>query len=170
MSEKLESFDPIINENSEILILGTFPGVESLESKQYYANHRNQFWEIIYSIYNLEAQNKYEEKCRFLLDKKIAIWDVLKYVFREGSLDKSIREEEPSEMLELLVKYPKVHTIIFNGSKSEKYFKKYFKALYESKNCVRVSSTSPTQGKHVKSLSEKKLEWKQVIKGDKDEL
>jgi len=164
---KLESFDPIINENSEILILGTFPGVESLENKQYYANSKNQFWEIIYSIYNLEAQSNYSERCQFLLDKRIAMWDVLKYVFREGSLDKSIREEEPNEIAELLERYPNIYTIVFNGSTAEKYFKKHFKLLYKSINCIRVSSTSPTPGRCVKSLSEKKLEWKQAIKGDK---
>lgn len=168
MSNKLKSFDPIINETSEILILGTFPSVISLENKQYYANPRNQFWEIIYSIYNLDVQGNYRERRQFILDKKIALWDVLKYVFREGSssLDKSIREEVPSEIHELLEKYPNINTIIFNGSKAEKYSKRYFKSLYKSMNCIRVSSTSPIPGRYIKSLSEKKSEWKQAIVGD----
>lgn len=167
MSNKLKSFDPIINETSEILILGTFPSVISLENKQYYANPRNQFWEIIYSIYNLDIQSNYSERRQFILDKKIALWDVLEYVFRDGSLDKSIREEVPSEIPELLEKYPNIHTIVFNGSKAEKYFKKYFKLLYKSMNCIRVSSTSPIPGRYIKSLSEKKLEWKEVLVQEK---
>lgn len=167
LKKKLKGFDPIINENSEILILGTFPGIESLESKQYYANPRNQFWDIIYSIYNTNELSNYDERCQFLLDNNIAVWDVLKYVFRKGSTDKSIKDEVPSEIPELLEKYSNIHTIIFNGSKAEKYFKKYFRHLYNSMNCKRVSSTSPTPGRNVRSLSEKKLEWNQAIKGEK---
>lgn len=167
ISKKLKSFDPIINENSKILILGTFPGGKSLESKQYYANPRNQFWEIIYSVYNADVLGNYDEKCQFLLDNNIAVWDVLNYVFREGSLDISIEDEVPNNIPELLEKYSNIHRIVFNGSKAEKYFKRYFRNLYNTMDCVRVSSTSPTPGKNVKSLSEKKLEWKQVIKGEK---
>jgi hypoxanthine-DNA glycosylase len=165
LRKKLKSFDPIIDENSEVLILGTFPSVISLENKQYYANPRNQFWKIIYSAFNFQIESNYEGRIKFLLDNKIAVWDVIEYAFREGSLDKSIKDEVPNGIYELLENYPNIHTIIFNGLTSEKYFKKYFRNLYNAMNCIRVSSTSPTPGRNILQLNEKKEEWKQIIRG-----
>lgn len=158
------SFTPIINENSEILILGTMPSIISLQEQHYYANPNNQFWNIVYYILNSEMQNDYEQRYNLLLDNKIALWDVLSYANRKGSLDSSIKDELPNNIPELLDEYPNIQTIILNGSAAEKYFKKYFKQLLNSKKCIRVSSSSPTPGKNVKSLNEKKIEWKEAIK------
>lgn len=157
------SFEPIINKNSEILILGTMPSTISLEEDKYYANTNNQFWDIIYSIFNSKIHNDYKQRCEFLLDNKIALWDVLKYADREGNLDNAIKNEKPNDISELLKEFTNIRTIIFNGSAAERYFKKYFRFLYTYKKCLRVSSSSPTPGKNVKSISEKKLEWKIVI-------
>lgn len=44
LKNRIQSLQPIIDENSEILILGTMPGKESLESEEYYASPNNSFW------------------------------------------------------------------------------------------------------------------------------
>lgn len=159
------SFEPIINDKSEILILGTMPSIISLQEQHYYANPKNHFWDIIYSILNLEIDYDYdyEKRYKMLLDNKIALWDVLSYANREGSLDSAIKDEIPNNIPELLDEYPNIKMIVFNGSASEKYFKKYFKHLFDFKKCIRVSSSSPIPGKNVKSLIEKKMEWKKAI-------
>jgi TDG/mug DNA glycosylase family protein len=36
------SFEPVINNVSEVLILGSIPGKISLEKKEYYGNNRNK--------------------------------------------------------------------------------------------------------------------------------
>lgn len=67
-----KSFDPIISNNAKVLILGTIPGKESILKNQYYANPRNQFWDILYSIFDVKNQNEYSDKCKFLCDNEIA--------------------------------------------------------------------------------------------------
>jgi len=49
MSDRIQSFAPIVDNESEILILGSVPGVRSLEMKEYYAHPQNVFWKIIFS-------------------------------------------------------------------------------------------------------------------------
>ena len=43
---RIHSLEPIVDENSLILILGTIPGCCSLLHKEYYVEPRNKFWEI----------------------------------------------------------------------------------------------------------------------------
>lgn len=157
------SFNPIINDNSEILILGTMPSIISLQEQQYYANPKNHFWYIIYSVFDEEFDSDYKNRYKLLLDNKIALWDVLSFANREGSLDSAIKNEIPNDIQKLLHDYPKIRSILLNGSAAEKYFKKYFKDLYVAKKCIRVSSTSPIPGKNVKTLHEKKIEWKEAL-------
>ncbi len=158
------SFEPIIDEYSEILILGTMPSVISLREHRYYANPKNHFWNIIFSVYGAGSETDYSERYRFLLDKKIALWDVLCYAHREGSLDSAIKDEIPNDIPRLLKEYPNIKKIIFNGFAAEKYFKKYFFELYQYIKCIRVPSSSPVPGKNVKSLNEKKTEWNKALK------
>ena len=61
------SFKPLINKNSKFLILGTIPGQISIKKGQYYANTKNQFWDIIYTIYNTPIHGSYEDRCAFYL-------------------------------------------------------------------------------------------------------
>jgi len=82
------SFEPIVDKNCKVLILGTMPGEISLQKQQYYANKQNQFWKIIYSLFNKDVEDDYEKRKIFLLDHHIAIWDVLKSCDREGSRDR----------------------------------------------------------------------------------
>ncbi|MBU3206980.1 DNA-deoxyinosine glycosylase [Clostridium algidicarnis] len=88
----IEGFDPIIDKNCEILILGTMPGKVSFKKQEYYALKRNQFWKVIFSIFGEDMDDdNYESKKALLLNNKIAIWDVLKSCDRENSSDSNIK-------------------------------------------------------------------------------
>ncbi len=50
--QKVRSFAPIAGPRSRILILGTMPGVKSLEKREYYGHPQNTFWKIIYAVFD----------------------------------------------------------------------------------------------------------------------
>lgn len=142
--ENIKSFKPIINANSKILILGSVPGVESLRMQQYYANNRNHFWKIVFSLYDLPIPEKYEDKVEFLQSKNIALWDVIEQCYREGSLDSNIKEEIPNDFSSLLKKYTNIKYIFFNGGKAYECFKKRVGFnKYENIIFTKLPSTSP---------------------------
>lgn len=156
------SFEPIIDKNAKMIILGSLPGAISLDKQEYYANPRNQFWEIVFSVFEQPIPRDYGEKCKFLLEHEIALWDLVEFADREGSLDSAIKNETPNNLEKLLCDYPNIELLIFNGTKAEQMFKKYFKTI--DKKMIRVPSSSPMNGKNVKSLDEKKEEWGYALK------
>lgn len=113
---EIKGFNPIIDENSKVIILGSFPSEQSLKEKKYYANSRNQFWRLIYSLFDKKLDNTYDQRIRFLLDNGISIWDVFKSCGREGSLDCKIKNYVPNDFNWLLSKYSNLKYIFFNGA------------------------------------------------------
>lgn len=109
LNNRVQSLPPIIDESSEILILGTMPGKESLRSKEYYASPNNSFWKIMKRLFNSNMEFKdYEEKISCLKKHHIALWDTLQSCERESSLDSNIKEEEYNDIDGLLNRYPKI--------------------------------------------------------------
>jgi hypoxanthine-DNA glycosylase len=155
------SFDPIIDKSSKVLILGTAPGEESLKAGQYYAHPRNQFWDILYNVFDRSKENDYQDRISFLLDKQTALWDICAQVARKGSLDSSIMSEHPNGIEQLLLDYPNIQLILLTSTKAEQLYRKYFQHL--STNLLSVPSPSPTPGKHVKSFPEKVVLWRAAL-------
>ena len=122
--QKISSFPPIINKDSEILILGSIPGIRSLEMQQYYAHPQNKFWKIICEIFNEEFTTNYQQRIEILEKHHIALWDVIDTCERKGSLDSEIRNEEANKIEELLQNFPNIKAIFCNGQKSHKNLQK----------------------------------------------
>ena len=124
LKNRVQSLPPIIDESSEILILGTMPGKESLRSKEYYAAPNNSFWKIMKRLFNSNMEFKnYEEKVSCLKKHHIALWDTLQSCERESSLDSNIKEEEYNDIDDLLSRYPQIKKVIINGKKAANYYK-----------------------------------------------
>lgn len=120
----VQSLSPVIDKDSEILILGTMPGKESLRSKEYYAAPNNSFWKIMKRLFNSNMEFKdYEEKISCLKKHHIALWDTLQSCERESSLDSNIKEEEYNDIDGLLSRYPQIKKVVFNGKKAANYYK-----------------------------------------------
>ncbi len=123
----INSFPPIINKSCKVLILGTIPGVKSLEQVEYYAHPQNQFWKILCEIFcNQNLPTNFSEKQDFLLKNHIAVWDVLESCDREGSLDSKIRNHLANDIPKLVNEYSMIKKIIFNGKESNRLFVKNF--------------------------------------------
>ena len=117
-------FPPIIDEKTEILILGSFPSIASLEKQQYYGHRQNHFWKILGSILNEPLYNlSYAQRIPLILKNKIGIWDVYQQCVREGSLDVNIRRGKLNDFTLLKKQCPHLKKIIFNGTTAGKFMK-----------------------------------------------
>ena len=157
--KRIFSFPPIISKESKILILGSVPGVKSLEMKEYYAHPQNKFWKILFELFNENFIINYSEKINFLQKNKIAVWDVIDSCERIGSLDTKIKNENQNDIDKLLKDFPNIQAIFCNGQKSFKNLQKNFSEKIEISIFV-LPSTSPA---HAISF-EKKLESWMILK------
>lgn len=153
--ERIESFAPIVDSQSEILILGTMPSSESLRKNEYYSNSRNSFWKIIAAIYNdgKEFVN-YEDKLNCIHKNHLALWDVYSSCEREGSLDSNIKQEIPNDLNAFLKLHPSIKKVVLNGREAETAFNINFPHEYA------MSSSSA----NAKSLDVKVSDWKSKLK------
>jgi len=103
-----QGLPPVIGERSHTLILGSLPGDESIRTRRYYADPRNQFWTILSRVYRANIEDLYDERIAFLLGHDLALWDVLRSTQRDGSVDCSIRDGDPDNLELLLRAYPTV--------------------------------------------------------------
>src|SRR6185295_11894869 len=113
----IKSFEPISNIHITVLILGTIPGVKSLQVGEYYANPTNKFWSIISTITKNEIPLTYADKKELLLKTGIGIWDVVHTADRKGSLDMHIKNAQPNNLTDFIAAHQHLKTIAFNGKK-----------------------------------------------------
>lgn len=150
-------FEPIADKHCEILILGSMPGGESLRQQQYYAFKRNQFWKIIFELFDEEYSDDYEVKKQTILKHHIALWDVLKSCEREGSLDSNIKNEDANDFQNFFKKYPNIKHVFFNGTKAQQSFKRYIGFdTFPQLEYTLLPSTSPA---HTIKFQKKLEDW-----------
>ncbi|CAM3443856.1 DNA-deoxyinosine glycosylase [Flavobacterium chungbukense] len=155
------SFAPISSPDSKILILGTMPGTKSLELNQYYGHNQNNFWKFMFQILKEEFSGNYEERKNLLIKNKIALWDVLQFCDRIGSLDSAIKNEIANDFEKFLQLHPQISTIFFNGQKAASFFKKYVH-LNKDYQTFTLPSTSPANASM--TFQSKLEQWKVIEK------
>jgi hypoxanthine-DNA glycosylase len=148
-------FDPIIDESSRILILGTFPSVKSFENAFYYGHPQNQFWKLLSTIFQQSEPKTNEEKIAFLKRYKIALWDMVKSCQREGSLDSALKNVEVNDIEDLLKRYSNIEAIFFTGRKAQQLYERHFSHL----QFPTYYLPSPSPANRSKSFEEKLREW-----------
>lgn len=135
------TFDPIYNEHSKILILGSFPSVKSRENNFYYGHPQNRFWKVTAGVLGVKVPETIEEKRTMLLDHGIAIWDVIESCTIHGSSDSSIRDVVVNDFSEILA-HSSVKKIYVNGGKAYELYEKYAKEK-TGIPAIKLPSTSP---------------------------
>lgn len=152
-------FEPVFDEKSKILILGSFPSVKSREQKFYYGHPQNRFWKVLAKVTECELPLTIEEKKEFLLKNRIAVWDVIESCEIIGSSDSSIRNVVPTDLNKVLSQC-EIKTIYANGGTAKKLYEKYSKKV-TGREIIGLPSTSPANATY--SL-ERLLECWKVIK------
>ena len=135
------TIDPVYDEHSRILILGSFPSVKSREQKFFYGHKQNRFWKVLAGILGCEVPQTIEEKKAMLLEHHIAVWDVIQSCEIEGSSDASIRDVVPNPLQDIL-ECADIRQIYCNGETAWKYYRKYQEKQL-GREAVRLPSTSP---------------------------
>lgn len=133
--------EALFNENSKILILGTFPSVKSREANFFYGHPQNRFWRVMARLCDADIPQTVEDKKNLILDNHFALWDVIHSCDVEGSADSSIKNVVPND-ISVILKNSKVSRIFVNGKKAESLYKKYLEKE-TGITAVCLPSTSP---------------------------
>jgi len=129
MHERLtHPFKPIVYKDTEILILGSFPSIQSFEKDFYYAHPRNQFWKLLEAVTTYPVNNR-DQKLWLLKECKFGLWDMVKECSRDNSLDSSLEQEEVNDIASFLEVHPSIKKLAFTGKKAEALFHTHFSYL-----------------------------------------
>ena len=134
-------FDPVFDEHSRVLVLGSFPSVLSRANAFYYGNPQNRFWRVIaHSLGKPVPPNEGEPlppngstasleesiaaKKALLLEGGIALWDAIEECDIKGSSDASIKNVVPAH-IERITECAHIEAVICNGATAGRLYKRY---------------------------------------------
>lgn len=144
MSELVHGFEPYFDENSKLLILGSFPSVKSRLQNFYYGNPQNAFWKILARFFGCEAPDSVQKKKEFLTKHSIALWDIVTECRIKGSADSTITDYKIADLGRVLDRCP-IKKIILNGGAAYKIFVGRYGAL--GVPYIKLPSTSPANAR-----------------------
>ena len=160
--KQLHSFPPVINTHTRVLIIGSMPGIASLQAHEYYAYKYNQFWPLVFDVFeNGRLPKNYPDKLHTLLKHRLGLWDALAACTRPGSLDSCIKTPTPNDFTTLFQHYPSIHTLLFNGQAAATYFKRFHGWEIPGKTLVILPSTSPANA--ALPYAQKLARWKKAF-------
>ena len=156
-----DSFEPIYNEDSEILILGTLPSVKSL-GKIISTTDINKidFGNCWRNFVRRKLRRQLKRKTAMLLRHHIAIWDVIQSCDIKGSSDSSIKNVTPTDLKQIL-DHCQIRQIYANGNKAGALYKKYQQPLTE-RDILVLPSTSPANAAW--SLDRLYEKWSEILR------
>jgi len=156
---RLIGLAPIWSPEARLLVLGSFPGVASLQAQQYYGHPRNQFWPILSALWCEDLVTlPYAQRVERASFHGLAIWDVYDSCIRPGSLDAHIREAQPNDIAGLAARMPALQAVAHNGGESARNMKH---SLMLGLPVYRLPSTSPANASW--SYERKLQAWREVF-------
>lgn len=132
---------PFYDENSKVLVLGSFPSVKSREQMFFYGHRQNRFWRVTAAVFGDQTPDTPDEKKAFLKRHGIALWDVIYACDITGSADSTIKNVVPCDITPILERTD-IKQIFVNGKTAEKYYKKYILPVV-GREASTLPSTSP---------------------------
>lgn len=141
LTHVVHEIEPVFDETSRVLILGSFPSVKSREGRFFYNHPQNRFWKVVAGLTGDGVPVTVEEKRALLLRRHVAVWDVIHSCDIYGSSDSSIKNVVAND-LDRILKAAPVARIFANGGKSYELYEKYCEAV-TGRPCEKLPSTSP---------------------------
>lgn len=162
--ERIHSFAPVFRRDARVLVLGSMPGLASLNAGQYYAHARNAFWPIMGALFDAGPGLPYDERLARLSAAGVALWDVIAGCTRSGSLDSAIAADSivANDFAALLQDCPLIEVVFFNGSAAEAAFRRHVRLpdYTRALRMNRLPSTSPAHA--ARSFAAKLQAWQAV--------
>lgn len=159
MSAVFHNISPAYDNDSRILILGSFPSVASRECKFYYGHKNNRFWKVISHLYGESIDESAEDKKAFLISHNIALWDVIKSCDVCGSSDSSIKNVIVND-IKSIISESKISKVYTNGKTADKLYRKHILPSADIQ-AVCLPSTSPANASF--SFEDLCREWSIIL-------
>ena len=152
---------PVVDENTEVLILGTLPSDISIAAGQYYANPSNDFWKLIGESLDVSFVNlPYDAKIELLKANRIGLWDAYHSCIRPGSMDENITEQELNNFETLENTAPNIRLVCFNGQGSTEAMESLTRLNYQT---IALPSSS---GANRRDQAGRLGRWKEAVQFD----
>ena len=161
MERVTHPIEPIFNETSEILILGSFPSVASREAAFYYGHPQNRFWRVLVEIFGQPLPTGNDERRKLILSNGLALWDVIASCRIRGSSDSDIADAVPNDLSGILAEAP-IKKIIVNGRTAEKY---YLKFQYPKTGILPTVLPSTSPANAAWSIERLIEVWREAVRG-----
>ena len=140
-SPTLAGLGPVVSDRTRLVVLGSFPGVASLQAQQYYGHPRNHFWPILSALWGVDLFSlSYPRRLRAMLDHGVGLWDAYASCRRVGSLDSAIEAPKPNDLERLRQLAPALRAVAHNGGESARSMQRTSALGVE---VIRLPSTSP---------------------------
>ncbi len=133
--------EPVYDERSRVLLLGTMPSPKSRESGFYYGHPRNRFWPVLAQLFQEPVPGQTQQKKDFCLRHRIALWDVLASCWIRGAGDGSIRDPQVNPVEQILAQAP-VQAVFTTGRKADELYRRYCLPK-TGREAICLPSTSP---------------------------
>lgn len=153
--ERKTGLEPVFDEHSKVLILGSFPSVKSREIQFYYGNKQNRFWRTVCGYFGESIPETVEDKKAFLYRRKIALWDIVVSCEIQGSADATVQNATIADLSKIIQK-AHLQKILLNGTLAYNLFLENYRGIdvpYE-----KLPSTSPANPRFDSRVWEKKLD------------
>lgn len=154
-------FDPVFDERSRVLVLGSFPSALSRENRFYYGNPRNRFWRVVTEALGepLPANDDIAAKRELLLRHGVALWDVIESCDVRGSSDASIRNVVPADVARITRAAP-VCAVICNGGTAGRLYRRWLEPVTGIAAEVLPSTSPANAGWSTERLAER---WREAL-------
>jgi TDG/mug DNA glycosylase family protein len=167
MSELIHCFPAIEDSACRVLVLGSMPGVASLQAQQYYAHPQNLFWKIAGNTFGFDPKSPYTTRTTALLAARVAVWDVLGSCARSGSLDAAIDRTSimTNDFSSFFASHVHIERVCFNGGAAASIFARQVQPhlpRHLDLQYIRLPSTSPANASI--PVADKLVAWATALK------